>query len=179
VLPSLSVRSSFDLLLGALELPPGSEVLCTPINIDGMVAVARAHRLRMVPVDIDTGTLLPSVAELAGKVTERTRMLLVASVFGAAVPLKPLVPLCKKHGLVLVSDAAESFTSLSGAAGEEEEVADVTFYSFGTIKTSSCVGGGVAVIKSAEIAAEMGRLQGAYVQRAACERSERKEERVA
>ena len=44
-LACLSVRSGFDLLLQALDLPAGSEVLYSAVTIPDMVQVAKSHGL--------------------------------------------------------------------------------------------------------------------------------------
>ncbi|HCK72012.1 MAG TPA: aminotransferase DegT, partial [Planctomycetaceae bacterium] len=49
----LSVRTGFDLLFQALNLPAGSEVLVSALTIDGMLRVIEEHDLVAVPVDLD------------------------------------------------------------------------------------------------------------------------------
>ena len=46
-----SVRSGFHLLLSALDLPAGSEVLVSAITHPDMIRILEAHRLVAVPVD--------------------------------------------------------------------------------------------------------------------------------
>ena len=49
----LSARSAFDLLLTALKLPVGSEVLMTAANIPDMFEIVRRHDLVPVTLDLD------------------------------------------------------------------------------------------------------------------------------
>ena len=49
-LACLSVRSGFDLLLAALDLPPKSEVLITALTIPDMVRIIKDHDLVPVPL---------------------------------------------------------------------------------------------------------------------------------
>jgi perosamine synthetase len=79
----LSVRSAFDLLLCALDLPPGDEVLVSAVTHPDMVRILELHGLRPVPVDLDPWTLAPEPWSLRAAVTERTRAVLVAHLFGA------------------------------------------------------------------------------------------------
>jgi perosamine synthetase len=58
-LACFSVRSGFDLLLGALALAPGEEVLVSAVTHPDMVRIIEAHGLRAVPVDLETSTLEP------------------------------------------------------------------------------------------------------------------------
>src|SRR5215211_8161039 len=54
---SLSVRSGLDLLLTALELPAGSEMIVSAVTIQDMVRIIEHHRLVPVPVDVNGQTL--------------------------------------------------------------------------------------------------------------------------
>lgn len=53
VIIGLSVRSIWDNFLRNLNLPRGSEVLMTAINIPNMVQIVRFNNLVPVPVDLD------------------------------------------------------------------------------------------------------------------------------
>src|SRR5690606_37140318 len=74
-LACLSVRTGFDLLLQALQLPPGSEVLLSAITIADMARIIQAHGLVPVPVDLDPETLQVCSARLETLLSPRTRML--------------------------------------------------------------------------------------------------------
>ena len=141
----LSVRTGFDLLLATLALPRGSEVICTAITIKDMVTVIEAHGLVPVPCDLDTHTLAVHGAHaLDALITPRTVMVLGVHVFGAAMDMAVLEGVAKKHRILLVEDCAESYRGdgYRGSAG-----ADVSMFSFGTIKTGTAFGGAVFVFK--------------------------------
>src|SRR5262245_28770618 len=72
-LACLSVRSGLDLLLGALALPKGSEVLVTAVTIRDMIRVIENHGLVPVPVDLDMRTLAPKPESLSALVGPRTK----------------------------------------------------------------------------------------------------------
>ena len=54
---SLSVRTCWDLILRALDLPAGSEIIMSNINIADMVKIARAHQLIPVPIEFDSANI--------------------------------------------------------------------------------------------------------------------------
>ena len=58
-LACFSVRSGFDLLLGALGLAPGEEVLDSAVTHPDMVRIIEAHGMGVDPVDLETATLEP------------------------------------------------------------------------------------------------------------------------
>lgn len=144
----LSVRSGFDLLLGALAWPAGDEVLVTAITIPDMSRILREHGLEPVPVDLDPATLAPDLAALERAVTPRTRAILVAHLFGARLALDELIAWAHGRGLMVLEDCAQAFDA-DGFDGHA--AADVRMFSFGTIKTATAFGGGVLLVNDAAL----------------------------
>ena len=60
VVSCLSVRSGWDLWLGELDLPKGSEVLMSAMTIPDMADIAMGHGLVPVPLDLDPVTAVPT-----------------------------------------------------------------------------------------------------------------------
>src|SRR5260221_7617989 len=63
-LATLSVRTGFDLLLAALELPPGSEIVVSAVTIRDMTRIIERHGLLPVAVELDTSTMAPDLERL-------------------------------------------------------------------------------------------------------------------
>src|SRR5438309_7841149 len=61
VLSAFAVRTGFDLCLGALGFPPGSEVLMTALTIPEMVNIVKHHGLVPIPLDIESETMAPKI----------------------------------------------------------------------------------------------------------------------
>jgi perosamine synthetase len=154
-----SLRSAFDLLLAAVAPPSGSEVLMSAITHPDMVRIARTHGLRVLPVDLDPETLAPRLDMLEEAVTRRTRMLVVAHLFGTRIDLPPIARFARLHNLLLVEDCAQGFASPSETGDPH---ADVSLYSFGSIKTATALGGALARVRDPEIRTSMSRLQDGY-----------------
>ena len=55
LLATHSVRSGFDLLLDALALEPGDEVMLSALTIPDMARIVRGRGLVPIPVDVPTG----------------------------------------------------------------------------------------------------------------------------
>eukprot|EP00536_Pseudo-nitzschia_multiseries_P002156 jgi/Psemu1/182928/e_gw1.28.150.1 len=180
VVVGLSVRSIFDLYLTMKGYPDGSEILVVPpISVPGMMHVARYHNLRIVPVDIDQRqggkdgdvTLDTSSTnrwinfeELQSKVTNKAVAIMLVHPFGIVTTddemLRKLRSIADKHQLELWEDCAETFTGLGSEnyLGSKTH-ADIRFFSFGTIKTATALGGGIALLKNGDVANHMNRLQ--------------------
>jgi perosamine synthetase len=152
----LSVRSGFDLLLGALAEPPGGEVLVSAVTHPDMVRVIEGHGLRAIPVDLDTATLEPRVELLEEALSDRTQAVLVAHLFGGRFDLGPVAAFARRRGLLLVEDCAQAFR---GPGDPGDPLADVSMFSFGSIKTASAVGGAVLRVRDPGLLEKMRRAQ--------------------
>jgi perosamine synthetase len=159
ILVTLSVRTSLDLLLQSLNLPAGSEVLMSAVNIRDMVEVVKRHGLVPVPVDISLDTLAPSLQLLEALISEKSRVFLVAHLFGSIIDLQPYAQLCQKHNILLVEDCAQAFAG-SKYYGYEE--ADISFFSFGPIKSCTALGGAVTLIRDKSLAEKMKSFEEQY-----------------
>ncbi len=156
VVACLSVRSGFDLLLAAVDWPAGSEVLLSAITIPHLATLVRAHGYVPVAVDVDLDTLTVAPADVQAACTERTRAVVVAQLLGARADLTGLAAVTQPAGLLLVEDRAECYDGLDRDLGP---VADVALFSFGTIKTASCLGGGVLLVRDRGLRERMRRRQ--------------------
>jgi len=160
-----SVRSGWDLWLAAQGWRAGDEVMVSAVTHPDMARIIRGHGLRPIPVDIDPETLAPRRRALEAALTARTRVVLVAHLFGGRVDLRPVVRFARRHGLLVAEDCAQAFQG-PGLMGDT--VAELSMYSFGTLKTSTAFGGAVLRVRDRRVLARMREIQDAYpVQRRA------------
>jgi perosamine synthetase len=148
----LSVRSAFDLLLTALDLAPGDEVLVSAVTHPDMVRILRLHRLVPVPVDLDPATLAVDPVAMGEAVTARTRAVVFAHLFGARVDLGDVVAFAGRHDLLVIEDCAQS---VEGPEDRGDPGADVSLFSFGFIKTATAFGGAIAHVRDPDLARAM------------------------
>jgi perosamine synthetase len=154
-----SVRSGWDLWLGAQGLRAGDEVLVSAVTHPDMVRIISEHGLRAVPVDIDPGTLTPRPCMLEAAFTPRTRVVLVAHLFGGRMDLGGVAKFARDRGLLLVEDCAQAFKGLERMG---DPLADVSMYSFGTLKTSTALGGAILRVRDREVLDRMRWIQASY-----------------
>jgi len=110
-------------------------------------------------VDIDPQTLAPRPSALEAALTSRTRVLLVAHLFGGCVDLGPVSRFARENGLILVEDCAQAF---QGPGRVGDPAADVSMYSFGTLKTSTALGGAVLRVRDRDALRKMRETQADY-----------------
>lgn len=153
---NLSVRTGLDLYLSAKNYPPGSEILMSAINIPNMVELIQHKGLKVLPIDIDPNTALPNFSLLPDLITEKTKAILVAHVFGKIVNMEEVLHYSKRYKLDVIEDCAESFTSTSNWGHPES---NISLFSFGTIKSYTALGGAISLIKDESIFKQMNSLQ--------------------
>lgn len=149
---TLSIRSGLECYLEQLALPRGSEVLVSALTIPDMWRVIERHGLVPVPVDIDARTLAPKMEALLRAASSKTRVLLVAHLFGTRFDVEPFARVCKERGWLLLEDCAQAFT---GPEYLGHPSADVVMFSFGPIKTSAALAGGVLIVRDRQVLEQM------------------------
>lgn len=132
-----SGTTALHLAVAALDLPPGAEVLVSAsTNIASALAIAH-NRLVTVPVDSERRTWNLDLDLLPSLVGERTRAIMPVHLLGNPVDMDRLMPIARRHGLLVVEDCAESHGArvrgrMTGAFGD---LACFSFYANKVITT--------------------------------------------
>ena len=145
----LSVRSGFDTLLGAVDFEHGSEILFSELNIPDMERITRANGLVPVSVPLNNTGWSINAKTIEAKLTPRTKMIVVSHLFGRRECLRAISAVARRHNVLLVEDCAQSFRHPRNFGNT---AADVSMYSFGPIKTCSCLGGAILRINNQTLA---------------------------
>ena len=159
ILACLSVRSGWDLLLSELNLPAGSEVLMSAMTIPDMAQIVTAHGLVPVPLELEPSLAAPSPETLRRAITPRTRIALIAHLFGNRVDLNPHIAIAREHDLMFLEDCAQAYAGPNFTGHAD---ADISMFSFGTIKTSTALGGGIFQIRDAGLCRRLAERQAKY-----------------
>lgn len=91
----------------ALGLGPGDEVILPTFTIISCAAAVVRAGATPVVVDCDPVTWNMDVAQVADRITPRTRALMAVHIYGLPVDMDPLLALAARHGLRVIEDAAE------------------------------------------------------------------------
>ena len=159
ILISLSVRSSFDLFLQAMKYPQDSEIIATCINIKQMSEIAEYHGIHMKGVDLDLSSMQPDISQIESKICEKTVGIFVVQLFGMKFKTTELKKIARKHRIVLIEDCAQAFF---GPDAIDSIESDIAFFSFGSIKRSTCLGGACIVSNNSVILHKMRTIQSRY-----------------
>lgn len=107
-----SGTSALHLGLQALDLPPGSEVITTPMTFIATCWGISYANLKPVFVDIDPRTALIDLNQVADRITSRTKVILPVHLYGNAVNLDALQKIADHHGVKVFEDAAQAHGTL-------------------------------------------------------------------
>jgi dTDP-4-amino-4,6-dideoxygalactose transaminase len=136
------------LVLDALEIGPGDEVVCPAFTFYATAEAIARRGATPVFADIDPATLNLDPADVERKITGRTKALMPVHLFGRPAPE------LGGFGLPVIEDAAQAF----GAGGIATSVAS-TFSFFPTKNLFALGDGGLVAVNDAELAARLRMLR--------------------
>ncbi len=116
VLAVSSAAEGAALLLGALELEPGAEILVPGMVSHAFLNAARACKLRPMFVDLDPRTLTLDPERLEEALTDRTRAVLVGHTLGQPADLGAIYELTSQRGVPVIEDGACALGALYGSS---------------------------------------------------------------
>jgi perosamine synthetase len=103
-----SGTSALHLVIIALDIGEGDEVITTPFSFVASANCILYERANPVFVDIDPQTWNIEVNRIEEKITERTKGILAVDVFGHPADWDRLQEISEKYNLRLIEDAAEA-----------------------------------------------------------------------
>lgn len=146
------------LIMAALGIGKGDEVITTPFTFFATVEAIVHVGATPVFVDIEPGTYNMDVSQVEAAITARTKAILPVHIFGQCVDMDPLLEIAERHGLVVVEDACQAIgaTYKGKRAGS---LARAAAFSFFPSKNLGCAGdGGIVTTDDEELAAKARKL---------------------
>jgi dTDP-4-amino-4,6-dideoxygalactose transaminase len=139
------------LTLDALEIGPGDEVICPAFTFYATAEAIARRGATPVFADIDLATLNLDAADVAERVTARTKAIMPVHLFGRPAPVQDLAGL----GLPLIEDAAQAF----GAVGVATAGVASTFSFYPTKNLFGLGDGGLVAVMDEELAERVRMLR--------------------
>jgi dTDP-4-amino-4,6-dideoxygalactose transaminase len=143
------------LALTALGVGPGDEVILPPFTFFASVGAVCRAGARPVFADIEPDSFNVDPADVAAKITPRTRAVMAVHLFGQTVEMEPLRHIASRRGLPIVEDAAQAIGAeyQGRRAGTLGAIGCFSFYPSKNLGTYGDAG--MAVTDDAERAALM------------------------
>lgn len=154
VLLTTSGTAALEMAAVLCDLKPGDEVILPSFTFSSTATAFQAMGAELVFVDVRPDTMNMDEAKVEAAVTERTRVIVPVHYAGVACEMDEIVRIARRHGLIVVEDAAQGVMSTyhGRALGT---IGTFGCYSFHETKNYSMGEGGALVINDP-----------AYIQRA-------------
>jgi dTDP-4-amino-4,6-dideoxygalactose transaminase len=158
-----SGTAAIHLALLLLDVKPGDTVFCSSLTFVGSCNPILYCGARPVFIDSEPGSWNMSPAALerafdwAARAGRLPRCVVVVNLYGQSADMDALLPLCERHGVPVLEDAAESLgASYKGRASGS--FGRVGVYSFNGNKIITTSGGGMLVSDDADLVARARKL---------------------
>jgi perosamine synthetase len=149
---------ALDLAIEILDLDPGDEIILPTFTIISCINAILRNKLIPIFVDSKIDTWNIDADAIEGKITQRTRAILVPHIYGLPADMDKILRLSKKYHLRIIEDAAESHglrynERICGSFGL---VSTFSFYSNKTITSGE---GGMLLTNNLQIANRLRNLR--------------------
>lgn len=135
----------------AAGIGPGDEVITTPITFAASSNAILYCGGTPVFADIDSKTYTIDPTSIEAHITNKTKAVLAVDFTGQACSYDSIRTICRKHGLLLIEDAAHSMgTTYKGTP--VGNIADLTIFSFHPVKTITAGEGGAITTNDPDLA---------------------------
>ena len=153
--------------IAALELPPGSEVITSPITDMGTLIGILYQNLIPVFADITFPDCNISSETIEPCITSRTRAIVPVHLAGHPCDMAPIMALAKKHNLYVVEDCAQAngTTYRSQPVGT---IGDIGCFSLNESKHLSSGEGGYALTNNEKLYRNLHNYMDKYYDRLQC-----------
>ncbi|MFY8142962.1 MAG: DegT/DnrJ/EryC1/StrS family aminotransferase [Caulobacter sp.] len=151
--------TALHLALVAMGIGPGDEVIVPSLTYIASCNAVTYCGGTVVLVDNDPRTFNIDPALIEAKITPRTKAIMPVHLYGQVADMDPILEIAKKHGLMVIEDAAEAVGAtykgkMSGSLGT---CATFSFFGNKIITTGE---GGMITTNDDELAAKMRLLRG-------------------
>jgi perosamine synthetase len=150
-----SATTGLELAMIACDVGPGDEVITTPLSWISTANAIAARGAKVVFADIDERTLNLDPAEVARKITSRTKAILPVHLYGQCCDMDPLVEVARERGIRIVEDCAHApgATYRGRKAGT---LGDIGVFSFHQQKNMTTLGeGGMITVSDPKLCERM------------------------
>jgi len=123
------------------DLQAGDEVIITPNTFIATTLVLLKEKVKPVYADIDPKTFNIDPADIARKVTSKTKAIYVVHYGGQMCDMDPIMEIAKKHNLYVLEDCAHALAA-EYKGKRAGSIGDVGVFSFHSLKNITTCGEG-------------------------------------
>ena len=145
-----NATAGFEIAYKYANLKEGDEVIVPAITFVATMAYPLAVGAKLVFADVDPRTINMDPADVARKITDKTKMIVPVHIGGYPVDMDPIMKLAREHDIIVLEDAAHAFGAMykgkkigtigDFAAFSMHEVKNITSFGEGGIVTTNVEG---------------------------------------
>ena len=156
-LATSSGTAALELALRAINIKPGDEIITTSFSWLSTAGAVCNVGAKPVFADVCKDTFLLDHNLVEKKISNKTKAIIVVSLFGLSPNFQKFKKIAKKHNIFLIDDAAQSFGSTYRNKGKTS-YADIVTTSFYPTKILGGMGDGGAIFTNNKIIFEKTKL---------------------
>jgi dTDP-4-amino-4,6-dideoxygalactose transaminase len=158
----IGVNSGSDALylaVKSLGISTGDEVITVSHTMISTVDAITRNGAKPIFVDIDPETYLMDVSKVEAEISDKTRAILPAHLYGQSVDMGPLMEIAEKYGLYVIEDACQAHGAKYRNA-KVGSIGDIGCFSFYPTKNLGAYGdGGMLVTSNKELADKLIKMR--------------------
>lgn len=149
-----SARYAFYLILRALGLQAGDEVVIPALTYFAIPSMAAAVGIKPVFADVGLRTHVLDAAAFEAAITPKTKAVVPTHLYGTPCDMDAINAVARKHGLKVIEDCAQS-TGARYKGSRAGNLGDVSYYTFGLTKNITTLSGAMITTNDDAVAASV------------------------
>lgn len=141
---------ALELILTALKLPAGSEVITTPFTFVSTTHAITRCGLKPVFCDINSDNYTIDADKIEALITDNTSAILAVHVYGNICDVDKIQEIANKHNLKVIYDAAHAF-GITYKGIPVANMGDASIFSFHATKVFHSIEGGAITFKDSSL----------------------------
>ena len=151
-----NATAGFEIAYKMAGLRAGDEVIVPAITFIATIVYPLSIGAKVVLADLDPQTVNLDPADVARKITRRTRMVVPVHIGGWPVDMAPIMRLARQHNLVVLEDAAHGFGG-SYRGRRLGTIGHFGAYSFHEVKNINALGEGGILVTNTKFGREFSK----------------------
>ncbi len=149
VIPCANGTDALQVVMMALNLKPGDEVITPSFTYIATVEVIALLKLTPVLVDVDPDTFCIDTEQIKKAITPDTKAIVPVHLFGQCANMEEITDIAREHDLFVIEDTAQAigadYTFSDGRTAKAGTIGDAGATSFFPSKNLGCYGDGGAI----------------------------------
>lgn len=151
IITTSSFNQALLIALSTLDLKPGDEIIASPVSCLASNQPFAIKGLKVKWIDVDPSTSTMDVSKLRGMITSKTKAIFNNIFCGFAGDLDEVYAIGKEFGVPVVDDCIEGFGTKYKGSYTGSTGADITVFSFQTVRLPNTIDGGALAFKNDDL----------------------------